>query len=38
MEQCFKEYFGIGRNVVLSELQALRCDKFEVGKYIATFN
>ena len=26
------------RNVVLSELQALRCEKFEVSKYVTAFN
>ena len=35
MAKSFEEYFSVSRNVILSELQAMRCDKFEVGKYIA---
>ncbi len=38
MTKSFEEYFAVSRNVILSELQAMRCDKFEVGKYIASFN
>ena len=38
MEQAFVDYFAMDRNVVLSELQALRCEKFEVSKYVIAFN
>ena len=38
MEQTFLDYFSVGRNVVLSELQALKCDKFDVSKYVSQFN
>ena len=38
MQKVFSEYFAVGRNVILAELQALRTDKLDVNKYVAQFN
>lgn len=38
MENAFEDYFRVDRHVVLTELQALRCDKLDVVKYVTQFN
>ena len=38
METTFTDYFAVGRNLILAELQALRADKLDVNKYVAQCN
>ena len=38
MKKAFVEYFEVDEEVVLSELKAMYCEKFDVSKYTTQFN